>query len=91
MSTAVNLLRCAVHRHRLTGMASGSKARANGKAAAKVVTDSARLRQTQLRMSDELKDRIHEYQEQVKKKTGFEITFSVAVRTLIERGLEVSV
>ncbi len=64
-------------------MRNGSKARTATK-----VADDDRQKQTQVRMSDALKAKIRTYQQQVHKDTGFTISFSTAVRTLIERGLE---
>ena len=43
--------------------------------------------QTQIRMSLDLKDRIRRYQAKLQKDTGVEITFTTAVRALIEKGL----
>ena len=40
-----------------------------------------------LRMPKDLEDRIQKYRERFRKKTGVEISWSVAVRTLIEKGL----
>jgi hypothetical protein len=45
-------------------------------------------KQYQLRVEDALMLRIREYQQKVSKETGFEIGFSAAVRTLIEKGLD---
>lgn len=45
-------------------------------------------RQQQIRMDDALKDRILTYQQKVEKDTGLEVSFSSAVRSLIEKGLE---
>ena len=39
-------------------------------------------------MDEALKSRIRKYQEDMKKETGLEVTFSSAVRSLIEKGLE---
>ena len=44
--------------------------------------------QQQVRMDDDLKARIRKYQQQVGKDTGLEVSFSSAVRSLIEKGLE---
>lgn len=45
--------------------------------------------QNQIRMDDDLKARILEYQERLKKATsGLEVSFSSAARSLIEKGLE---
>lgn len=56
---------------------------------ARRVAPDDQQRQTQVRMSDNLKERIREYQQQVKDRRGYEIGFSAAVRSLIEKGLEV--
>jgi transposase len=45
-------------------------------------------RQQQIRMDDALKARIRGYQQQVHRDTGLEVSFSSAVRSLIEKGLE---
>ena len=45
-------------------------------------------RQQQIRMDDALKDRIRKYQQKVERDTGLEVSFSSAVRSLIEKGLE---
>lgn len=47
-----------------------------------------RRRQQQIRMEDDLKSRIHKYQEEESKRVGYEVTFSAVVRKLIEKGLE---
>jgi hypothetical protein len=44
----------------------------------------------QLRLSEDLKTRILMYQVQVFNKLGVEMSFSVALRSLIEKGLEAS-
>ena len=44
--------------------------------------------QNAIRMDDELKDRIHQYQQQLEKSAGLEVSFSSAARSLIEKGLE---
>jgi hypothetical protein len=79
VSPVVNQLRLVVHRRRLLGMRNGSKAK---------VPEDDRQKQTQVRMSDALKARIRKYQQKIHKDTGFTISFSTAVRTLIERGLD---
>ena len=45
-------------------------------------------RQHQIRMDDGLKVRIRKYQQRVECVTGLEVSFSSAVRSLIEKGLE---
>jgi len=57
-------------------------------AATQVVDE--RQKQTQVRMSDGLKGRIRDYQDRICKATRFKISFSTAVRVLIEKGLEAS-
>ncbi len=47
-----------------------------------------KLRQTQVRMDDDFKARIRKYQAAVLKKTGLPISFSWAVRSLINQSLE---
>lgn len=47
-----------------------------------------RRRQQQIRMEDDLKARIHKYQEEESERVGYEVTFSAVVRKLIEKGLE---
>ena len=49
--------------------------------------DSDKQKQTQIRMSDVLKSRIRKYQATVRRETGLQISFSTAVRALIEKGL----
>ena len=49
---------------------------------------SSGKRQHQIRMDDGLKDRIRKYQQRVERDTGLEVSFSSAVRSLIEKGLE---
>ena len=44
--------------------------------------------QTQIRMDDDLKDRIRKYQRRFERETGAEISFSGAVRLLIEKGID---
>jgi len=44
--------------------------------------------QSPIRMSESLKERIREYRQQVKDNRGFEISYSEAIRSLIERGLK---
>lgn len=44
--------------------------------------------QTQIRMSSVLRARIEKYQKSVEKQTGLKVTFSTAVRALLEKGLE---
>lgn len=44
--------------------------------------------QQQIRMDDALKGRIRDYQRRKQSETGLEVTFSGAVRALIEKGLE---
>lgn len=47
--------------------------------------------QTQIRMEESFKNRIRAYQRNVlEKKTGAEVTFTTAVRSLIEKGLKSS-
>lgn len=48
------------------------------------------LRQTQIRMGDDLRKEIDEYRDRVKRDSGLEVAFSTAVRTLIRKGLEVA-
>jgi hypothetical protein len=50
---------------------------------------SDRTVQTQIRMSLDLKERIRKYQAKLRKETGVEITFTTAVRALLEKGLTV--
>lgn len=45
-------------------------------------------RQQQIRMDDDLKARIRDYQQKVQKETGLEVNFSTIVRTLIEKALD---
>jgi len=46
-------------------------------------------RQQQIRMDDDLKDRINKYREKLMvEERGLEVSFSSAVRSLIEKGLE---
>jgi hypothetical protein len=45
-------------------------------------------RQTQIRMDDALKSRIVAYQAKMHKKTGMEVSFASAVRSLVEQGLK---
>lgn len=54
----------------------------------KRTTGSKRTKQNQIRMTDDLKDRIHKHQEKLRKETGLQVNFSEAVRALIEKGLE---
>jgi hypothetical protein len=60
--------------------------------APKVKKDGAdeRQKQTQVRMTDSLKGRIRKFMEETRQETGFKISFSVAVRVLIEKGLGAS-
>jgi hypothetical protein len=51
-------------------------------------SSSSKKQQNQIRMDDELKDRIRKYQQKVMKSTGLEVSFSSAVRSLIEKGLD---
>jgi predicted DNA-binding protein len=51
-------------------------------------TGSKRTKQNQIRMTDDLKDRIHEYQKKLHREKGIQVNFSEAVRALIERGLK---
>ena len=44
--------------------------------------------QAQIRMDDDLKDRIRKYQRRFEKETGLEIGFSEAVRLLVEKGID---
>lgn len=54
----------------------------------KPTNGGAAKHQQGVRMDEELEARIRKYQELVQKKTGLEVSFSSAVRSLIERGLE---
>ena len=47
-------------------------------------------KQTQVRMGSSLLTRIDEYRARIKREKGLEVAFSTAVRTLIEKGLEVA-
>ena len=49
---------------------------------------SERTKQNQIRMTDDLKERIHEYQKKVFKETGIELNFSETVRSLVEKSLK---
>jgi hypothetical protein len=44
--------------------------------------------QTQVRMPPALKERVRKYQMRVQQKTGVQVSWSAAVRALIERSLE---
>lgn len=44
--------------------------------------------QTQIRMSLDLKKRIREHRARIRTETGADVTFSQAVRALIEKGLK---
>jgi predicted DNA-binding protein len=54
----------------------------------KRTSGSQRQKQNQIRMSDDLKDRIRKYQKKLKSEGGLDVSFSSAVRALIEKGLE---
>jgi hypothetical protein len=54
----------------------------------KRVNGSKHTKQNQIRMTDELKARIHKYQDKLQHEKGIEINFSEAVRALIDRGLK---
>jgi hypothetical protein len=43
--------------------------------------------QTQIRMAKPLRDRIQKFRNKFQKKTGAQLTFSEAVRTLLEQAL----
>jgi hypothetical protein len=45
-------------------------------------------RQQQIRMDDDLKERVNGYREKLEKEKDLEVSFSSAVRSLIEKGLE---
>lgn len=47
-----------------------------------------RKKQQQIRMDEKLKARIRVHQEKLRKQTGVAISFSAAVRSLIEKGLD---
>jgi hypothetical protein len=47
-------------------------------------------KQTQIRMDVKLRRRIDQYRAKIRRDSGFEVPFSTAVRTLIEKGLEVA-
>jgi hypothetical protein len=49
---------------------------------------STRKKQNQIRMDEALKTRIRKYQKQEGERIGFEVSFSAAVRKLIDMGLE---
>jgi hypothetical protein len=49
---------------------------------------SKRTKQNQIRMTDDLKDRIHKYREKLHKDTGLEPNFSEAVRALLDTALK---
>ena len=51
-------------------------------------TDGSNKSQNQVRMDEDLKARIRKYQQQIEKTTGLEISFSSAIRSLTEKGLE---
>lgn len=53
------------------------------------VTSEDRV-QTQIRMGVTLRKRIDGYRERIKREQGLEIPFSAAVRTLLEKGLDVA-
>lgn len=44
--------------------------------------------QNQIRMDDELQARVHKYRLKFEKETGLKVSFSSAVRLLVEKGLE---
>jgi hypothetical protein len=46
------------------------------------------MKQNQIRMTEEFKNRIHKYQKKVQQDTGAVIDFSEAARALIDRGLK---
>jgi len=45
-------------------------------------------RQQQIRMDDDLKERVNAYREKLEREKDLEVSFSSAVRSLIEKGLE---
>ena len=44
-------------------------------------------KQQQIRMSDALVARIHEYRRRVRKQTGLDVGFAAAARTLLDKSL----
>ena len=45
-------------------------------------------RPMQLRLDDELREQVSEYQKRLKEETGVDENFSLAVRSLLRKGLE---
>jgi len=53
----------------------------------KKTTNGSNKSQNQIRMDDELKARVGKYQQYLLKTTSLEVSFSAAVRALLEDGL----
>jgi hypothetical protein len=65
------------------------KKQRNGKTLARVAKEIRLGSQVQFRMNEDLSRRVNGYRANLSRELGIEVTFSTAVRSLIERGLKV--